>query len=105
MSDLMKFLRKNKTPDLIKLLLVLLCLVIIVSISTHQTIINMEHFLSHTVYENTEHTKIGDIDILGTSYFAPECCPHTYTSSSGCLCETENENAIISSRGGNKCCC
>ena len=90
---------------LMKLLFILLCLAIIVSISMHLTKINMEYFMSHTVYENTENTKIGDIDILGTSKFAPECCPHEYTSSTGCLCDTQNENTIISSRGGNKCCC
>ena len=105
MSDLIKFLRKIKRIDLMKLILVFLCLVIILSISIHQTRIIMEYFMSHTVYENTENTKPGDVDILGSSKFAVECCPHVYTTSSGCLCDTNHENAIISSRGGNKCCC
>lgn len=85
-----------------KLLYILFCLVIIVSISIYLTKIKVEYFTS---YANTKNAKTGDIDILGASKFAPECCPHTYTTSSGCLCETNNENVIISSRGGNKCCC
>lgn len=89
---------------LIKLLYILFCVVIIVSISICLTKKKLEHFISHATYERTKHTKVGDIDILGVSKFSTECCPHTYTSSSGCLCETKNENVIISSRGGNKCC-
>ena len=89
-----------------KMLYVLLCLIIIVSISIYRTTLKMETFISQvTNYESTKQSKVGDIDILGTSKFSPECCPHTYTTSSGCLCETQNETAIISSRGGNKCCC
>tara|TARA_B100001094_G_scaffold57277_1_gene52764 strand:+ start:10767 stop:11051 length:285 start_codon:yes stop_codon:yes gene_type:complete len=90
---------------IMRLLYILLCLVIIVSISIRLTERNFENFLSYAEYASTKNTKAGDIDILGTSKFSPECCPHTYTTSSGCLCETQNENIIISSRGGNKCFC
>lgn len=90
---------------LIKMSYILFCLVIIVSISIHHTKSKLESFVSYATVASTQKKKVGDIDILGTSKFAPECCPHTYTTSSGCLCDTQNENVIISSRGGNKCCC
>lgn len=89
---------------LVKLLYILFCLVIIISISIYITEKKIENFLSHASYETTKTAKVGDIDIFGVSKFDPECCPHTYTTSSGCLCETKNENVIISSRGGNRCC-
>ena len=89
-----------------KALYILFCFTIIVSISIYLTKLKIETFVSQvTNYESTKNSKLGDIDILGTSKFSPECCPHTYSTSSGCLCETQNEKAIISSRGGNKCCC
>ena len=89
-----------------KALYILFCLVIIVSISIKLTKLKLEAFISQvTNYEKTKQNKIGEIDILGTSRFSTECCPQTYTTSSGCLCETQNVSAIISSRGGNKCCC
>ena len=90
---------------LTKTLYILFCLIIIISISIHLTKIKLETFISYATYESTKNTKPGDLDILGASKFSPECCPHTYTTSSGCLCDTKNENVIISSRGGNKCCC
>jgi len=90
---------------LVKLLYILFCLIIIVSISIYITRKQIENFNSLTAtYDSTKNTKVGDLDFLGVSKFAPECCPDTYTTSSGCLCDTNNENVIISSRGGNKCC-
>ena len=83
---------------------VLFCLVIIVSISIRLTKTQMDTFITHSIYSNTKKSKSGDIDFLGDSKFSPDCCPHTYTTSSGCLCNTKNEDVIISSRGGNKCC-
>ena len=87
------------------LLYILFCLGIIVSVSIYYTKRKLETFVTYTTYSSTKNTKPGDVDILGASKFSPECCPHTYTTSSGCLCENKNENIIISSRGGNKCCC
>ena len=90
----------------VKVLYILFCLIIIVSISIYLTKMKLESFVSQvTSYETTQNIKQDDIDILGASKFMPECCPHTYSTSSGCLCDTQNENVIISSRGGNKCCC
>ena len=90
---------------LMMLLYLLFCLGIVVSISIYYTKSQLESLVTYATYASTENNKAGDIDILGASKFSPECCPHTYTTSSGCLCDTQNENIIISSRGGNKCCC
>tara|TARA_B110001450_G_C17652248_1_gene493784 strand:- start:2180 stop:2470 length:291 start_codon:yes stop_codon:yes gene_type:complete len=91
-------------PILKKTLYILFCLAIIVSISIRLTEKQIDTFMSHSVYSNKRKPKVGDIDILGASKFSPECCPHTYTTSSGCLCDTKHENVIISSRGGNRRC-
>lgn len=90
---------------LMMLLYLLFVLGIIVSISVYYTKSCIETLITHATYASTKNSMVGDIDILGSSKFSPECCPHTYTTSSGCLCDTQNEDTIISSRGGNKCCC
>lgn len=41
------------------------------------------------------------IDPLFDATFKPECCPSTYTSSSGCLCYEPSNFNIIATRGGN----
>lgn len=42
------------------------------------------------------------IDFLRSSTFKPECCPNVYTNSSGCLCNTNGEHALLITRGGNR---
>tara|TARA_B100001093_G_scaffold385617_1_gene371456 strand:+ start:138 stop:371 length:234 start_codon:yes stop_codon:yes gene_type:complete len=42
------------------------------------------------------------IDLLTYSKFSPSCCPSTYSTSTGCLCDNFNEFDIITSRGGNR---
>ena len=42
------------------------------------------------------------IDLLYEAEFSPGCCPSLYTSSSGCLCKSENIHPMIMSRGGNR---
>lgn len=91
-------------PFSMRLLYILFCLGIILFVSINY-MKKPDTFVTYTNYSDTKNTKPGDVDILGASKFSPECCPHTYTTSSGCLCENKNENIIISSRGGNKCCC
>jgi hypothetical protein len=44
----------------------------------------------------------GQIDMMATSNFKPECCPNVYTTSHGCLCNDHNEHLEIISRGGNR---
>jgi hypothetical protein len=34
--------------------------------------------------------------------FHPCCCPSTYSSSQGCLCESKRIVSILASRGGNR---
>lgn len=42
------------------------------------------------------------LDLFTFSTFSSECCPSTYTTSSGCLCNYRNEHETITSRGGNR---
>jgi hypothetical protein len=34
--------------------------------------------------------------------FSPCCCPSTYSSSQGCLCESLQIRALLGTRGGNR---
>ncbi len=44
----------------------------------------------------------GSMDLLYQAKFSPGCCPSFYTSSSGCLCKSEDIHPMIMSRGGNQ---
>jgi len=39
---------------------------------------------------------------LANNQFKPECCPSTYSTSTGCMCRNEVQDRFIQSRGGNK---
>jgi len=41
------------------------------------------------------------MDPLFDASFKPECCPSTYTSSSGCLCYEPKNFNLLATRGGN----
>ena len=40
------------------------------------------------------------LDLLTYSTFSPDCCPSVYSSSTGCLCDNNNEFSAITTRGG-----
>lgn len=46
--------------------------------------------------------KEGDMFFWEGTQFRPECCPSTYTNSSGCACTTEEQVKFINTRGGNR---
>lgn len=39
---------------------------------------------------------------LGKNEFKPECCPSTYSSSTGCACVSEEQMSYLNQRGGNR---
>lgn len=43
----------------------------------------------------------GELDMFATTEFKPECCPNTYTSSSGCACMSQNQYSYLIHRGQN----
>lgn len=43
----------------------------------------------------------GQYDMFATTQFKPECCPNTYSSSSGCACMTVDQYDYLRDRGGN----
>jgi hypothetical protein len=44
----------------------------------------------------------GQLDMFATTPFKPECCPNTYSNSSGCACMTGQQyNALITRFGNN----
>ena len=43
----------------------------------------------------------GELDVFATTPFKPECCPNTYSNSSGCACMTVEQYNYLQNRGGN----
>lgn len=44
----------------------------------------------------------GQMFMFADNKFKPECCPSTYTSSTGCACITQEQVDYINQRGGNR---
>jgi len=44
----------------------------------------------------------GQMFMFADNKFKPECCPSTYTSSTGCSCITQEQVNYINQRGGNR---
>ena len=83
-----------------KILYILLLCAIIISISICLTKQGFENFEENSLIENRKMDN--QIDLLTYSKFSPDCCPATYSNSSGCLCDEFNEKVAISTRGGNR---
>jgi len=43
----------------------------------------------------------GEMLMFANSEFKPECCPNTYSNSSGCACMTTGQFNYLKTRGGN----
>jgi hypothetical protein len=43
----------------------------------------------------------GQLDMLATTPFKPECCPNAYSGSTGCACMTVDQYNYLRQRGGN----
>jgi hypothetical protein len=43
----------------------------------------------------------GELDMFATTPFKPECCPNTYSNSTGCACMTGEQYNYLITRGGN----
>jgi hypothetical protein len=43
----------------------------------------------------------GELDMFANTPFKPECCPNTYSNSSGCACTTVQQYRYLTDRGGN----
>ena len=64
----------------------------------------------YNMYARLESNKIGMVpplpagrlDMLGINVSSPDCCPSTYSSSTGCVCETPEQVRYLNSRGGNR---
>jgi len=42
------------------------------------------------------------LDMLTEQTFRPDCCPSTYSNSSGCACLSDAQMTFLSDRGGNR---
>lgn len=57
---------------------------------------------SHANYKGTEVPLQGTMDFFKNNAFKPECCPSTYTSSTGCACTSVAQLNYLNQRGGNR---
>jgi hypothetical protein len=57
------------------------------------------HKEAFTVEDTVKHYKS---DPFEKEIFHPGCCPSTYSSSQGCLCECKTIVNLLASRGGNR---
>ena len=46
--------------------------------------------------------KNNQLDIFANNRHAPECCPATYSGSTGCVCATPEQMSYLNQRGGNR---
>lgn len=61
-------------------------------------------------YKHLESNKVGmvpplpegQLDMLNGTPSSADCCPSTYTTSTGCICETPEQARYLASRGGNR---
>ena len=52
-------------------------------------------------YNTQYQVPAGDLDMLASSSFKPECCPNSYSNNKGCFCPTEAQYKFIKQRGNN----
>ena len=63
----------------------------------------VETFENNNLIQNKKMPQ--QLDLLTYSTFSPDCCPSVYSSSTGCLCDNNNEFSAITTRGGNRSNC
>jgi hypothetical protein len=67
---------------------------------------NMGYSESKTKYSQYKGTPVplaeGEMLMFKNNEFKPECCPSTYSSSSGCACISQEQVSYINERGGNR---
>jgi hypothetical protein len=51
---------------------------------------------------NTSQQSDNEMAFFDKTVFRPDCCPSTYTSSSGCACMTPEQMKFLGQRGGNR---
>lgn len=86
-----------------RVLYVLLCVIVVISISIYKTQESNKVIVEKMTNMLIKNQKMPEqLDILTYSDFKPECCPSTYSSSKGCLCNNYDEKLAIETRGGNR---
>jgi hypothetical protein len=46
--------------------------------------------------------KEGEMLVFAENEYKPECCPSTYSNSSGCVCASAEQKRYLNERGGNR---
>ena len=86
---------------LIAIVFILLVIIFRKTVKMHRIQSYLETFSMEN--ESIHNRKIkNQLDLFTYSRFSTDCCPSTYTSSIGCLCNNHKEHETITSRGGNR---
>jgi hypothetical protein len=70
--------------------------------------IGSPHILTEDLSSNNFPTVDGDknsprhLFMFANNQASPECCPSTYSTSTGCICRNTTQDKLIQSRGSNK---
>jgi hypothetical protein len=67
----------------------------------------MDHGIGGSVasWESKSSEEVGrptHLFMFGDNEMRPECCPSTYSGSTGCVCVSENQMKYLNERGGNR---
>tara|TARA_B110000285_G_C15068036_1_gene586285 strand:- start:163 stop:459 length:297 start_codon:yes stop_codon:yes gene_type:complete len=67
---------------------------------------SMGYTSAQSKYESHKGTPVplpkGEMEMFADNDFSPECCPSTYSNSSGCACITQEQVDYLNERGGNR---
>lgn len=67
---------------------------------------SMGYTHTQSKYESRKGTPVplpeGQMEMFADNEFSPECCPSTYSNSSGCACITQEQVDYLNERGGNR---
>lgn len=73
------------------------------SASNHNTYTSNDWYNS---YENNTGGKVplpeGQLTMFSNNKSSPDCCPSTYSTSTGCVCATSEQMKYLNTRGGNR---
>ena len=63
----------------------------------HETVL-----AKHVNYKSTKIPLEGTMDFFKNTLFKPECCPSTFSTSTGCACTSVDQLNYLNQRGGNR---
>jgi hypothetical protein len=86
-------------------ILIIILIIVLSSLFINNKFLIERFTCKETKQAISDYPKTYNLDPLFNGKFKPECCPSSYSSSSGCLCTDVNTTELIIVRGGNRIMC